>query len=136
MSLHPVDRRRPAVFFTWKRFGIYVYIHYIRICVSRSVSIHRFFRHVCTSIYRHRSLMMSSDLIQVHCVHLPLRSFLLDCSGYKKLRFQSCLFFFFIYLYIKFEIIKNWYKYTYEETSREQLCEGRSKGNDDCYCVV
>lgn len=135
MSLHPVDRRRPAVFFTWKRFGIYVYIHYIRICVSRSVSIHRFFRHVCTSIYRHRSLMMSSDLIQVAFIY-PF-----EVSSWIARVTRNCVsnlvfFFFFIYLYIKFEIIKNWYKYTYEETSREQLCEGRSKGNDDCYCVV
>lgn len=134
MSLHPVDRRRPAVFFTWKRFGIYVYIHYIRICVSRSVSIHRFFRHVCTSIYRHRSLMMSSDLIQVAFIY-PF-----EVSSWIARVIRNCVsnlvFFFFIYLYIKFEIIKNWYKYTYEETSREQLCEGRSKGNDDCYCVV
>lgn len=135
MSLHPVDRRRPAVFFTWKRFGIYVYIHYIRICVSRSVSIHRFFRHVCTSIYRHRSLMMSSDLIQVAFIY-PF-----EVSSWIARVIRNCvsnLVFFFFYLFIHqvWKVIKSWYKYTYEETSREQLCEGRSKGNDDCYCVV
>lgn len=136
MSLHPVDRRRPAVFFTWKRFGIYVYIHYIRICVSRSVSIHRFFRHVCTSIYRHRSLMMmSSDLIQVAFIY----SF--EVSSWIARVIRNCVsnlvFFFYLFIYQVWKVIKSWYKYnTYEETSREQLCEGRSKGNDDCYCVV
>lgn len=135
MSLHPVDRRRPAVFFTWKRFGIYVYIHYIRICVSRSVSIHRFFRHVCTSIYRHRSLMMSSDLIQVAFIY-PF-----EVSSWIARVIRNCVsnlvfFFFYLFIYQVWKIIKSWYKYTYEETSREQLCEGRSKGNDDCYCVV
>lgn len=135
MSLHPVDRRRPAVFFTWKRFGIYVYIHYIRICVSRSVSIHRFFRHVCTSIYRHRSLMMSSDLIQVAFIY-PF-----EVSSWIARVIRDCVsnlvfFFFYLFIYQVWKVIKSWYKYTYEETSREQLCEGRSKGNDDCYCVV
>lgn len=135
MSLHPVDRRRPAVFFTWKRFGIYVYIHYIRICVSRSVSIHRFFRHVCTSIYRHRSLMMSSDLIQVAFIY-PF-----EVSSWIARVIRNCVsnlvfFFFYLFIYQVWKVIKSWYKYTYEETSREQLCEGRSKGNDDCYCVV
>lgn len=134
MSLHPVDRRRPAVFFTWKRFGIYVYIHYIRICVSRSVSIHRFFRHVCTSIYRHRSLM-SSDLIQVAFIY-PF-----EVSSWIARVIRNCVsnlvfFFFYLFIYQVWKVIKSWYKYTYEETSREQLCEGRSKGNDDCYCVV
>lgn len=135
MSLHPVDRRRPAVFFTWKRFGIYVYIHYIRICVSRSVSIHRFFRHVCTSIYRHRSLMMSSDLIQVAFIY-PF-----EVSSWIARVIRNCVsnlvfFFFYLFIYQVWKVIKSWYKYTYEETSREQLYEGRSKGNDDCYCVV
>lgn len=86
MSLHPVDRRRPAVFFTWKRFGIYVYIHYIRICVSRSVSIHRFFRHVCVyiNISSYRPLNDEfDDPIQVAFIY-PFEVSSFDCL-YKKL---------------------------------------------------
>lgn len=130
MSLHPVDRRRPAVFFTWKRFGIYVYIHYIRICVSRSVSIHRSFRHACTSIYRHIGAPNDEFSPDSGCV--SLRSFL--CPSYKKLRFQSFFLFYYYYLLffltidllffltIEFSSLKLWNEINMrEEASREQL---------------
>ena len=47
-----MDRRRPAVFFTWKRFGIYVYICYIRICIYLVSVIHSFVS-FATSLYLH-----------------------------------------------------------------------------------